>query len=127
MKNTNRGFTIVELLVVVAVIAILIALLLPAVNAAREAARKASCKSNLRQIALALNGYESAHSKLPPFLISRTGNAQRIADEDKGPNWLVLLLPFVEENQLYDEWDMSIPANQNPGRSATVSIYKVPE
>jgi len=42
-----RGFTLVELLVVIAIIAILIALLLPAVQAAREAARRAQCQNNL--------------------------------------------------------------------------------
>ena len=122
----NRAFTIVELLVVIAVIALLIALLLPAVNAAREAARRASCKSNIRQIAIALNSYEAAHSKFPPFFISRQGNPQRIADEDKGPNWLVLLLPYVEENGLYQQWDQKTPAVQNPGASAELSIYKCP-
>ena len=41
MHSPKRGFTLVELLVVIAIVAILVALLLPAVNAAREAARKA--------------------------------------------------------------------------------------
>ena len=122
----NRAFTIVELLVVIAIIALLIALLLPAVNAAREAARRASCKSNIRQIAIALNSYEAAHSKFPPFFFSREGNPQRIADDNKGPNWLVLLLPYVEENGLYQQWDQETPAVQNPGASAELSIEKCP-
>ncbi len=126
MHASKRGFTLVELLVVIAIIGILIALLLPAINAAREAARKATCKSNMRQIGLALLNFESAQQQYPPFLISRSGNASRIADDDKGPNWLVALLPFVEEKSLYAEWDRNIPANQNPARSTDISIFKCP-
>jgi prepilin-type N-terminal cleavage/methylation domain-containing protein/prepilin-type processing-associated H-X9-DG protein len=53
----GRGFTLVELLVVVAIIAVLIALLLPALSAVKERARRAYCGSNLRQIALAHQMY----------------------------------------------------------------------
>lgn len=53
----HRGFTLVELLVVVAIITILVALLLPTITQARFSARLAICKSNLRSFGTALSSY----------------------------------------------------------------------
>jgi prepilin-type N-terminal cleavage/methylation domain-containing protein len=59
------GFTLVELLVVMAIIAVLIALLLPAVQSAREAARRTQCRSNLHNLGIALHSYSDKHRVLP--------------------------------------------------------------
>jgi prepilin-type N-terminal cleavage/methylation domain-containing protein len=89
------GFTLVELLVVIAIIAILVLLLLPAINAAREAARRSSCANNIRQIAIAMQNFESARGKFPP---SRAGAG--------GWSAQALLLSYLEENVLAGQIDL---------------------
>jgi prepilin-type processing-associated H-X9-DG protein/prepilin-type N-terminal cleavage/methylation domain-containing protein len=64
-SDEDRGFTLVELLVVLAVTALIFALLLPAVQSARETARRAQCTNNLRQIGQAVLNFESSKGALP--------------------------------------------------------------
>lgn len=74
------------------------ALLLPAIQAAREAARRASCTNNMRIIGLAMQQYAHDRGSLPPAYV---------ADADGRPlySWRVLLLPYLEQQELFDEFD----------------------
>ena len=64
----STAFTLVELLVVIAVIAILAAILLPALSNAKYQAKNVACKSNLRQIITAINGYVTDEQFFPPYI-----------------------------------------------------------
>jgi prepilin-type N-terminal cleavage/methylation domain-containing protein/prepilin-type processing-associated H-X9-DG protein len=66
-KFRGRGFTLVELLVVIGIIALLISILLPSLNKAREAAKRIQCGSNLRQMDIGLVSYAAAFRGFIPI------------------------------------------------------------
>ena len=90
-----QGFTLVELLVVIAIIGILVALLLPAIQAAREAARRAQCQSNMKNIALALQNYQTAKKRFPVGFVSQP-------EAEEAWAWSTFALPYLEEQSVFD-------------------------
>lgn len=115
---TGRGFTLVELLVVIAVIGTLVAMLLPAVQAAREAARRGQCGSHLKQIGLAILNYESVHRVFPPTF-TRTPNH----------HLLTFLLPYVERQAVYASYTFArnwSAAENKPARDTEIGVYRCP-
>lgn len=116
----KSAFTLVEMLVVIAIIGALIALLLPAIQSAREAARRAACSSNLRQIGLAIQNFESGKGHFPP---SRYGAG--------GLSILAVITPYIGQEDLYDNVNFnlhysSIFINGKPLSAHRVPVYQCP-
>ncbi len=122
----KTGFTLVELLVVITIIGILIALLLPAVQAAREAARRMQCQNNLKQIGLAMHNYEANFGSLP---FGGSGPPNNTSAYLPLPTWAAMILPFLEQQGVYDLFDfrkdMVDPVNAK-ATSAIISAYICP-
>lgn len=98
-----RGFTLLELVVVLIIIGALIALLLPATRSSREAARRMSCSNNLKQIGLAFRNYHDIAGHLPAAMAG-TGNG--LSDGEGNANrlsGLVALLPYLEQQALWEQ------------------------
>jgi prepilin-type N-terminal cleavage/methylation domain-containing protein len=115
-RPRSSAFTLVELLVVIAIIGVLVALLLPAVQAAREASRRSSCANNLKQLGLAAHNFADTNdARLPPFVQiinpptpAQTNTLSAYRTPGFGPNWVVLMLPFMEQRPLYEANAMGI-------------------
>jgi prepilin-type N-terminal cleavage/methylation domain-containing protein/prepilin-type processing-associated H-X9-DG protein len=88
-----RGFTLVELLVVIVIISVLVALLLPAIVGSRESARRAQCQHQLSQLGQALQTYESSKGHLPGYRNS-FGSVP-------GLSWVAVLLPNIGRQDLW--------------------------
>jgi prepilin-type N-terminal cleavage/methylation domain-containing protein len=143
------GFTIIELLIVIAIVGFLLSISVPAIQASREAARRYQCTSNLRQIGVALQSYHDQHSKLPPAVVwspageplgqsvAPPGTIDRVSlgvASDQNPdrtfsNWVVFILPNLEEVALHESVDSRLPISHSHNRKAVsteLSIMKCP-
>lgn len=112
-RSARLGFTLVELLVVIAIIGVLIGLLLPAVQAARESARRSNCGNNLKQLGLAVHNYADTqvwgsdnHFPAIYSIVTASGtsgiSSNSVLPTRQSWTWQVDILPMAEELALFD-------------------------
>lgn len=107
MQTRRRpGFTIIEMMAVIAIIAMFVGMLLPAVQQARSRARQVQCVNNLRQLGVALANYEHAHLTLPPGVVNATGPIRSIT-AGYHMSWIAQILPQLEQRAIYDNVDFA--------------------
>ena len=122
------GFTLVEVLVVIAIIGILVGLLLPAAMSAREAARRLQCQNNFKQIAIAVQSYHDLHRRFPSGFLRQhvEPNENRFKI---GWGWGALIQSQLEQSPLYGNIQRASnldPMSQSTIRNQQLSVWKCP-
>ncbi len=123
----KRGFTLVELLVVITIIAMLVGLLMPAVQSAREAGRRAQCMNNQHQISIALHQYDSEKGYLPGYVGEYRGGSGANMYQRK-ISWWVSILPQLGRMDVSDRWKdaVNFPVVNYPSTNPGDSAYPPP-
>jgi len=100
MTRVRRGFTLVELLVVMTIIAILMGLAFAGVARAREAARRTQCMNDMRQFGSAVMQYENARQKMPGYL-NKMGGTLNGAQQLTIVGWVPPLLGYLGRGDIF--------------------------
>ena len=133
-RPRRRGFSLSELLIIVAVLGVLIALLLPAIQASREAARRSSCAVKLKNIALSFHVYHDNYQRLLASAFYRDGRTLKdkgfelknvVVGKDANDatcapyGFFVKMLPYVEQGHIFDQIDFK---NNNAFAAANIPL-----
>jgi prepilin-type N-terminal cleavage/methylation domain-containing protein len=133
MQTSRRGFTLIEMLVVIAIIGMMAGLLLPAIQSARGSARRAQCLNNVRQVGIGLLGFLNTTGTFPnsgTFIENPEVNVMDPHDpihpqyrswiwrsvaepmnfltgfDPMLRSWVVDVLPYIDSQELYNNWRM---------------------
>jgi prepilin-type N-terminal cleavage/methylation domain-containing protein len=122
-RGSKRGFSLIELVIVIVILLVLAALLLPNIRSAGPAARRTQCRNNLKQIVIALRNYEDIYHALPPaYTVDAHGKRLH--------SWRALILPYLDQQGLYKQIDFSKawddPAN-GQAFAKSLDVYHCPE
>ena len=126
----RRGFTLVELLVVISIIATLIGLLLPAVQSAREAGRRNTCTNNISQLMKAAMQYDGVKQMMPGWR-NRHPSPSTTVSGTIGEGWPIVLMPSLERSDVFRSWEQAqtngFPASPDPYLSILVCPTSPPD
>jgi prepilin-type N-terminal cleavage/methylation domain-containing protein/prepilin-type processing-associated H-X9-DG protein len=131
-SSTRSGFTLLELLTVIAVVGVLVALVLPAVLASVERSRQGECQNRLRQMSMGLLMKSQTDGVYPvgclgckyaPPTPGSTVKPMRML------SWNVFLLPYLEERELFESFNLDWPSHHAINKTAagrTLGTYLCP-
>lgn len=120
----KRGFTLVEMLVVIAIIGMLAGMLLVAVQAARNAARRSQCMNNQAELGKAILNYATTKDKFPPGF-TRQPNVPA-GNPIPAVGWVLEMLPYIEQTPVYQIFQANGWAALPPGQKFEISLLICP-
>ena len=127
-RRRSLGFTLVEMLVVVAIIGLLASMILPAVQSAREAARRALCQNNMRQLGLAFHQFHDSYRGFPAIKTDPNDTSGATTTKP-ARGWAIDILPYLEQEPIRKAYrfDQNYDSTNNaPVIANVLRIYQCP-
>ena len=118
----RSAFTLIELLITISIISLLMSLALPGIHSSRESARRIQCANRVRNLGIAILGYETAHKRFPAA--GYWGGPNKTSPWPNH-NWVVEILPYVDRQELFDRWDKSKSVLHSPNLKLSQTHLKV--